>query len=74
MSLDVELVRKLMARHGWSQKELAGMAGVTDAAMSRYLKGCRQPRAESRQDLRLLRRLVRHARHRHGHAVAEQKL
>ncbi len=46
MALNVELVRRLMIRHGWSQRELAGMAGVTEAAMSRYLKGDRQPRAD----------------------------
>lgn len=46
MALDATLVKQLMKRHGWTQKELAGMAGVTEAAMSRYLSGERQPGAD----------------------------
>jgi transcriptional regulator with XRE-family HTH domain len=46
MALDTALARRLMKQHGWTQKELAGMAGVTEAAMSRYLSGDRQPRAD----------------------------
>ena len=44
--LDISLVRKLMIQHHLSQRDLAGMSGVTEAAMSRYLAGDRQPRAE----------------------------
>ena len=44
--LDIQLVRKLMHRYNLTQRELAGMAGVTEAAMSRYLAGERQPRAD----------------------------
>ena len=47
MALDIELTRRLMKQHFISQRELAGMAGVTEAAMSRYLAGERQPRAET---------------------------
>ena len=44
--LDIELVRKLMRQNHLSQRDLAGMSGVTEAAMSRYLAGERQPRAD----------------------------
>ena len=44
--LDIQLVRKLMSQYNLTQRELAGMAGVTEAAMSRYLAGERQPRAD----------------------------
>ena len=44
--LDIQLVRQLMRKHHLSQRELAGMSGVTEAAMSRYLAGERQPRAD----------------------------
>ena len=47
MGLDIELTKKLMRDQVISQKELADMAGVTEAAMSRYLSGERQPRAET---------------------------
>ncbi len=46
MPLDVKLVKHLMRMRRLSQKDLADMAGVTEAAMSRYLSGVRQPRAE----------------------------
>lgn len=36
----------LMKKSGYTQKELAGMVGVTEAAMSKYLSNDRQPRAE----------------------------
>ena len=36
----------LMKRSGYNQKELAGMVGVTEAAMSKYLSNDRQPRIE----------------------------
>ena len=44
--LDIQLVRKLMKQRHLSQRDLAGMAGVTEAAMSRYLAGERLPRAD----------------------------
>ena len=46
MPLDIKLVKTLMHRQNLSQKDLAGMAGLTEAALSRYLSGERQPRAE----------------------------
>lgn len=46
LKLDTRLVRKLMKQYDLSQKDLAGMSGVTEAAMSRYLAGERQPRAD----------------------------
>ena len=36
----------LMKKSGYTQKELAGMVGVTEAAMSKYLSNNRQPRVE----------------------------
>ena len=36
----------LLKKSGYTQKELAGMVGVTEAAMSKYLSNGRQPRAE----------------------------
>ena len=47
MSFDYNLARRLMSQQAITQKELAGMAGVTEAAMSRYLVGERQPKAET---------------------------
>lgn len=44
--LDIQLVRKLMQQIHLSQRDLAAMSGVTEAAMSRYLAGERQPRAD----------------------------
>lgn len=46
MPLDIELVKRLMKLKNLSQKDLASMSGVTEAAMSRYLAGVRQPRAD----------------------------
>lgn len=46
LKLDTRLVRTLMKQYDLSQKDLAGMSGVTEAAMSRYLAGERQPRAD----------------------------
>lgn len=43
--LEVRLA-KLLAESGYTQKELAQLCGVTEAAMSRYLKGEREPRIE----------------------------
>lgn len=34
-----------LEREGMSQRELAKRAGVTEAAISRYVKGAREPRA-----------------------------
>ena len=36
----------LMKKKGYTQKELARMVGVTEAAMSKYLSNDRQPRVE----------------------------
>lgn len=47
MSFDFNLAKRLMRQQVITQKELAGMAGVTEAAMSRYLSGERQPKAET---------------------------
>ncbi len=37
---------KLAKKSGYTQKELASMIGVTESAMSRYLKGEREPKLE----------------------------
>lgn len=47
MSLNIERVRKLMKERRIQQKDLAQMSGVTEAAMSRYLAGTRQPKSET---------------------------
>lgn len=47
MSLDTKKVKKLMNMRRMSQRDLAQMSGVTEAAMSRYLAGERQPKAET---------------------------
>ena len=47
MGLQVERVLQMMRQKKLTQRELAGMSGVTEAAMSRYLRGERQPRAEA---------------------------
>ena len=47
MALDTEKLKKLMRERRMSQRDLAGMSGVTEAAMSRYLSGERQPRADT---------------------------
>lgn len=39
-------VSELMKREGYSQKELAQLVGVTEAAMSRYLSGDREPKLD----------------------------
>ena len=46
-----ERIQKLMKEYGYSQRELAGMAGVTEAAMSRYIKNDRVPKAEIHANL-----------------------
>ena len=39
-------ILSLLKQSGYSQKELASMVGVTEAAMSRYLKNEREPKRE----------------------------
>lgn len=41
-----ERIGMLMRAQGLSQKELAGVIGVTEAAMSRYLNNDREPKIE----------------------------
>lgn len=41
-----ERIKELMEKYGYSQKELAGLAGVTESAMTRYLQNERVPRAD----------------------------
>ena len=47
MALDTNKVRKLMTERRIQQRDLAMMSGVTEAAMSRYLAGTRQPKSET---------------------------
>lgn len=47
MPLQTEKLRLLMRRQRISQRDLAKMSGVTEAAMSRYVSGERQPKAET---------------------------
>lgn len=47
MPLQTEKLRLLMRRQNISQRDLAKMSGVTEAAMSRYVSGARQPKAET---------------------------
>ena len=46
MALDTKKLKRLMEQRRINQRDLAAMSGVTEAAMSRYLHGERQPRAE----------------------------
>ena len=39
-------LQQLMTEKGFTQRELAGMVGVTDSAMSRYINDEREPKAE----------------------------
>ena len=39
-------IYRLMKKNGYTQRELAGMAGVTEAAMCRYIKNEREPKLE----------------------------
>ena len=41
-----ERIQNLMKENGYTQKELANMVGVTESAMSRYLRNEREPKAE----------------------------
>lgn len=46
MSIFSERITELMTRHGFSQRDLATKAGVTESAMSYYVKGERTPRSD----------------------------
>lgn len=46
MSIFSERISELMGRYKLSQKELAAKAGVTESAMSYYVKGERTPRSD----------------------------
>ena len=39
-------IAELLQKTNYTQKELAGMVGVTEAAMTRYIKDERMPRAD----------------------------
>ncbi len=41
-----ERIKMLMEERHLSQKELAGLAGITEASMSKYLSGDRTPRID----------------------------
>ena len=41
-----ERIVKLLEEEGYTQRELAGMIGVTETALSRYLKNEREPKME----------------------------
>ena len=47
MALDTKRLRQLMTERRMTQRDLAHMSGVTEAAMSRYLAGNRQPGGET---------------------------
>lgn len=47
MGLDTKKLKRLMRQNMLTQRELAEMSGVTEAAMSRYLAGTRQPKSET---------------------------
>lgn len=40
-------LHELMQQNGYTQRELASVIGVTESAMSRYLKGEREPKIET---------------------------
>ena len=46
MALQIKRVMQMMKQKDVTQREFAEMSGVTEAAMSRYMRGERQPRAE----------------------------
>ncbi len=46
MSLFQEKVRELMIRENINQKELSRKSGISEASLSRYLKGTTQPRMD----------------------------
>lgn len=39
-----EIMRKRLNKKGWTQRDLAWFAGLTEATISRYLSGERTPR------------------------------
>ena len=41
-----EKIEKLMKQHNWSQKDLARESGITEASVSRYINGERNPRID----------------------------
>lgn len=47
MPLDTKQLRRLEYNRRMQQRDLARMSGVTEAAMSRYLAGTRQPSGET---------------------------
>lgn len=47
MSLDTKRLKQLMRERRITQRDLARMSGVTEAAMSRYMGGNRQPGGET---------------------------
>lgn len=46
MEMIGDRIAELMKKSDYTQKELASMVGVTEAAMSRYLRNEREPRIE----------------------------
>ncbi|MFR0557011.1 helix-turn-helix domain-containing protein [Pseudoscardovia radai] len=44
-------MRELMQQNGYSQKQLAELAGLTEATVSRYVSGEREPKAETLADI-----------------------
>ncbi len=46
MSLFQERIKELMVRENINQKELSKKSGVSEASLSRYLKGTTQPRMD----------------------------
>ena len=42
-----ERVSLLLEQQGISQREIAGILGITEATMSRYIKGDREPKPET---------------------------
>ena len=47
MALDTKRLILLMSQRNMTQRDIAQMSGVTEAAMSRYLAGSRQPKSET---------------------------
>lgn len=41
-----EKVQNLLIQKGWNQKQLSKESGITEASVSRYLKGDRKPRMD----------------------------
>ena len=41
-----EKVQDLLTKKGWNQKQLSKESGITEASVSRYLKGDRKPRMD----------------------------